>query len=261
MPDHQLDAPPVKSLKIEETPLQDQAMALLLAKSSTSPENNSKTQKEEKHSAFAGRLGRFIQRNFSSIDDNGDNSLSHAEVKLFALKSELSAADRELAKFVVNNYDDLNKITDFTDERNWKRDRPNFKLKSELTLNDFAYLRTYTNQYELQKAVQLEKSDGAITDYVYGCTFGTLGGAVIGIAIAGAGACLLRRPGLIGAGLLRLELIPRLAGAAIVAGGVIGLIGGYRLGSYARNQHYMQCENYYDQKNELTKRILDRQSD
>ncbi len=188
---------------------------------------------------FADKLEQFAAKNFGGMDDNKDKYLSRAEVKLYALRTDLSAEDKAMANFIVNNYEDLNRLTDApSTSLRWNQLNP--KGHAELTMNDFTMLRVASDATQRQKAVQQKQGEDCLYDYFHGTTFGALGGT------------------LFTAGFAKM-LGPRAGGALVLIGAVGGGLAGCGITSYVRNNHYSPgCQNYYDQKRDLSKKILDR---
>lgn len=224
--------------RISASSLQHQAEVLVANAGSSSKKEQAAMTNEQRF--FAWKLEDFVKKHFSAMDDNGDHVLSHAEVKLFAAtRKGLSNDEKNMAEFLATNYDDLAKLTDASPD-GFRYKRLNPKERPELTLGDLAMLRTTTSDFELQKAIQLKQAEGSIADYVIsGTALGVLGATV---------------------GLLPCAFVPPRARIPILlASGAIGLLGGYRLINYSREQHYKPgCQDYYDQKKELARQILSR---
>ncbi len=188
---------------------------------------------------FAEKLEQFASKNFDAIDDNKDKYLSRTEVKLYALRRDLSAEDKAMTSFILNNYEDLNQLTDARGRRSFRWNNLNPKDHPELTMNDFTMLRVVSDATQRQKALQEKQGQDRLFDYCHLTTYGALGG----LSVAGGIARMLG---------------PRAGVAALLIGAAGGALGGYGLASYFRSNYYTPgCQNYYDEKRDLSKKILD----
>lgn len=229
----------LKPLPSERNSLQDQALALLHERNSqTLLRSSGVLAATSSQREFAENLEKFAQKNFSAIDDNGDKYLSHAEVKLYAQRGDLSQQDKAMASFIEANYHDMNKLTARTGFFKW--DNLKEKSRDELTMADFQMLRIASDATQRQNAVREKQAEGQIFDYFEGGAYGALGGT------------------LFTAGFAKL-MGPRAGGALVLAGAIAGALGGAGLAGYFRSHHYIPgCQNFYDQKRDLSKQILDR---
>lgn len=243
MPQNLLDRPSFfkPQPQAAEQPLQEQAMALLMSNKGAQLTTGLKTEVNTTTPAqreFADKLEQFAIKNFGAIDDNADKFLSRAEVKLYAQRNDITAEQKQFASFIANNYEDLNKLTDHGVYLRWNNLNP--KSKPELTLGDFAMLRTASDAHSRGVAIQTKQAEGSVFDYVENGIYGALGGT------------------LFTSGFAKL-LGPKVGGPLVLAGAITGGLLAAGATSYFRGSYYVPgCQNYYDQKSNLSKQILDR---
>lgn len=191
---------------------------------------------------YAQHLEEFVTRNLSTIDDNHDNFLSRAELKLYALRPDIAEHDREMAKAIVANYDDLNRLVEVKPAPTTmfvsQFDNLHTKSKPELSLTDLAMLRLASDAESRKNAVKQKQREGFFADYFSACL-------LVGAESATAGAALgLMTP-------------PKVRATMILGGAAVGIIAGAAFTYYGRNYIRMPgCQNYYDRKQDLSATIL-----
>jgi hypothetical protein len=217
--------------------LRDAALSLL----SDMPRTHGASEKEASNTTsssnknLAREIYSFAKRNFGAIDDDGDKTLSRVELKLYLTHPSISLSDRRIATLLLRNYEDLDSMTD--DSKRGHLRKP--KLRQGITLNDVAMLRTASDPIALEEAIEQRKAMFGVSPY--------LGFAFYGILFGFAGACAAGK-------YLRL----RSPAPPIVIGTTIGLVSAYALSRLYRRSYDRACENYYDEKRELSEQLLQR---